>query len=50
MWLLLLEAGIALGLFLFILWWTIAPVKRREDELHQDLSDGEKRDDVDRHS
>jgi hypothetical protein len=32
MWLLLVEAGIALGLFLFILWWTMGPVHKRETE------------------
>lgn len=30
MWILLLEAGIALALLVFIVWWTMAPVKRRE--------------------
>ena len=34
MWLLIVEAGIALGLFLFILWWTMGPVYRRENEEH----------------
>jgi flagellar basal body-associated protein FliL len=37
MWILILEAAIALALFLFILWWTLAPVKRREDDAaHQE--------------
>jgi hypothetical protein len=26
----LIEAAIALGLFLFIMWWTLGPVHRRE--------------------
>ena len=26
-----LEAAIALALLLFIVWWTMAPVKKRED-------------------
>ena len=32
MWPLVLEAGIALGLVVLILWWTMAPVRRREDQ------------------
>jgi len=31
MWILILEAAIALGLLVFIVWWTMAPVKKRED-------------------
>ncbi len=31
MWLLILEAALALGLIVFIMWWTLAPVKKRED-------------------
>lgn len=31
MWVFFLEAGVALGLVVLILWWTMAPVKRRED-------------------
>jgi hypothetical protein len=31
MWMLLLEAALALSLFVFIMWWTLGPVKRRED-------------------
>ena len=30
MWVFFLEAGVALGLVGLILWWTMAPVKRRE--------------------
>ena len=32
MWLLLLEAGVALGLLLFIVWWTWPRDKSREDD------------------
>lgn len=31
MWLLILEAALALALLIFIVWWTMAPVKRREN-------------------
>jgi len=31
MWMFVLEAAIALALLLFIVWWTMAPVKKRED-------------------
>lgn len=31
MWILILEAALALGLLVFIVWWTLAPVKKRED-------------------
>jgi len=31
MWLLIVEAALALALLIFIVWWTMAPVKRRED-------------------
>lgn len=30
MWILALEAGLALGLFLFIIWWTL-PKKKKND-------------------
>jgi hypothetical protein len=40
MWMLLLEAGIALSLFIFIMWWTLGPVKRREDLQQADLAKG----------
>jgi len=32
MWLLFLEAALALALLLFIVWWTMAPVNKRERE------------------
>jgi hypothetical protein len=32
MWLLLLEAGVALGLLLFIVWWTWPREKARDDD------------------
>ena len=32
MWLFVLEALLALALLLFIVWWTIAPVHKRESE------------------
>lgn len=31
MWIFVLEAAIALGLLVFIVWWTLAPAKKRED-------------------
>lgn len=31
MWLLMLEAALALALLIFIVWWTMGPVKKRED-------------------
>ena len=31
MWMFVLESAIALALLLFIVWWTMAPVKKRED-------------------
>ena len=34
-WLLLLEAGVALALLIFIVWWTW-PRKRRDDENRED--------------
>ena len=39
MWLLILEAGVALGLFILSLWWIIAPVKRREERQEIELND-----------
>jgi len=32
MWILLMEAGLAVGLLLFIVWWTLGPTQRRERE------------------
>lgn len=32
MWLLVVEAMIAVGLLLFIVWWTLGPTQRRERE------------------
>ncbi len=37
MWMLLLEAGIALSLFIFIMWWTLGPVSRRENRERMEL-------------
>jgi hypothetical protein len=31
MWIFLLEAGIALGLFVFIVWWTL-PTREKKDK------------------
>jgi len=31
MWIFLLEAGIALGLLLFIVWWTLPRAKKKDD-------------------
>jgi hypothetical protein len=32
MWLLVAEAAVALGLFLFIIWWTMFSGKKKDDE------------------
>jgi hypothetical protein len=31
MWIFLLEAGIALGLFVFIVWWTLPRPEKKDD-------------------
>jgi hypothetical protein len=41
MWMLLLEAGIALSLFIFIMWWTLGPVSRRENRERMELDKGD---------
>ncbi len=41
MWMLLLEAGVALSLFMFIMWWTLGPVKRREDREQAEVARAE---------
>ncbi len=30
-WLLLIEASVALGLFIFIIWWTVSSGKKKKD-------------------
>lgn len=37
MWILVVEAMIAVGLLLFIVWWTLGPTQRREREEMQRL-------------
>jgi hypothetical protein len=37
----MLEAGIALSLFIFIMWWTLGPVKRREEREEALLRDAD---------
>lgn len=37
MWILVVEAMIAVGLLLFIVWWTLGPAQRREREEMQRL-------------
>jgi len=37
MWILLLEAGLALALLIFIVWWTMAPVRKREQPARPDV-------------
>lgn len=38
MWILVVEAMIAVGLLLFIVWWTLGPAQRREREEMQRLA------------
>lgn len=38
MWILVVEAMIAVGLLLFIVWWTLGPTQRREREEMQALA------------
>ncbi len=38
MWILVVEAMIAVGLLLFIVWWTLGPTQRREREEMQRLA------------
>ncbi len=38
MWILVVEAMIAVGLLLFIVWWTMAPAQKREREEMQRLA------------
>jgi hypothetical protein len=33
MWVLYLEAGVALGLLVFIMWWTLGSTRKREKKL-----------------
>jgi len=37
MWVLALEAGLALGLLLFIIWWTL-PKKKKNDETVKEIN------------
>jgi hypothetical protein len=45
MWLLILEAGTALFLLIFIVWWTMFSGRKPEDLNHQDTTPAEKKDD-----
>lgn len=36
MWLLIVEAGVALSLFLFIIWWTMFSGKKKKDDENKD--------------
>lgn len=36
MWLLVVEAAVALGLFLFIIWWTMFSGKKKRDDEKKD--------------
>jgi hypothetical protein len=36
MWLLAVEAAVALGLFLFIIWWTMFSNKKKKDDENKD--------------
>lgn len=36
MWLLAVEAAVALGLFLFIIWWTMFSGKKKKDDENRD--------------
>ena len=36
MWLLALEAAVALGLFLFIIWWTMFSGKKKKNDKNED--------------
>ncbi len=38
MWILVVEAMVAVGLLLFIVWWTLGPTQRREREEMQRLA------------
>ena len=44
MWILLLEAGVALSLFILVIWWTAKPRKKDdESDVHEaeDVADGD---------
>ena len=43
MWIFVLEAALALGLLLFIVWWTMAPAHRREQDEARRARDAEAR-------
>jgi hypothetical protein len=36
MWLLAVEAAVALGLFIFVIWWTMFSGKKKKDEENKD--------------
>jgi hypothetical protein len=36
MWLLAVEAAVALGLFIFVIWWTMFSGKKKKDEKNKD--------------
>jgi hypothetical protein len=36
MWLLIVEAAVALGLFLFIIWWTMFSGKKKQDDKNKE--------------
>ena len=38
MWVLALEAGLALGLFLFIIWWTLPKKKKKNDNTAKEIT------------
>jgi hypothetical protein len=39
MWVLALEAGVALGLLVFIIWWTMGSVRKKDKEREQSRKD-----------
>lgn len=39
LWIILLEAGVALGLLIFIVWWTLPRSGRKDVESRENLSD-----------
>ncbi|WP_281200911.1 hypothetical protein [Nitrosomonas mobilis] len=41
MWVLALEAGLAVGLFLFIIWWTLPKKKKNDNSIKETNKDSE---------
>jgi hypothetical protein len=39
MWVLALEAGVALGLLVFIIWWTMGSARKKDKEREQSRKD-----------